>query len=85
MNTVTSKYNLVITSKLTALRDIVSKTTHDVVSKTDQDIISLAKKAEGAGDDVAAIDRQLYGSIELPADFDYASELEQVLNAKYSL
>lgn len=54
MNNVTSKYNSVITSKLTALQDIISKTTHDVVSKTDQDIISLAKKAEGA-DDVLAL------------------------------
>lgn len=85
MNNVTSKYNSVKTSKLTALQDIISKTTHDVVSKTDQDIISLAKKAEGVADDVAAIDNQLYGSIKLPADFDYTSELEQALKAKYSI
>lgn len=48
---------------------------------------AMAKKpcTKSTDDDVAAIDNQLYGSIKLPADFDYASELERALNAKYSI
>lgn len=50
--------------------------------------VALANKKprqKSSDDDIKAIDNQLYGSIKLPADFDYAAELEQTLNAKYSI
>lgn len=78
-------------SQLDALWTLFQAQTKSVRKAFTQRIFEQAAKAKkkpcqkSLDDDVAAIDKQLYGSIKLPADFDYASELEQALNAKYSI
>lgn len=35
--------------------------------------------------DIQGLDNLLYGSLNLPADFDYDSEIQNALSLKYSL